>query len=222
MAGQGRPLANQRLDFTLGGTRAGSATTGSDGSACIQPVVTLPPGTYAVGAAFAGTAEYHASAASGVLAVLGPPPSAPSHQPTHGFAPPPPPAPLQAAGPPLPAGQPPAPASQVQLQPAPQTGPAPQSASVPQPAAGAQRERQITPAFAYAVQPQEDAGLADAYEMSRLHAPPSPALERHASVAGATAAILAAMTAGFAWMMRAAPAAERDRRRRERRRPRRG
>jgi hypothetical protein len=222
MAGQGRPLANQRVDFTLGGAAVGSATTAADGSACIQPVVTLPPATYAVDAAFAGTAEYHASAASGSLTVLGVPPPPPLHQQAHGFVPPPPPAPLQAAGPPLPAAQPPAPATQVQLQPAPQTGPVPQSASAPQPVASAQRERQMMPAFAYAVQPQEDTGLADAYEMSRLPASVSPPLERRASLAGATAALLAGMTAGFAWMLRAAPAAERDRRRQRRRRPRRG
>ena len=224
LLGHDKPLPDLPVDFTVGGIPVGSGTTGPDGQACIQPVISLQPGTYPVRAAFAGTAEYRASDASGTLVVYGPPPPAPPPPgPPPKPAPPPPfiqpplPGPGQVISQIVPASRQAAQAAQIQVQ------PAPQGMSAPQPVVSAQREQQLQPAFAYAVQSQPEAELnpENAYEMSALQESPGAASARRAELAGGALALLAGMTAAFSWVLRTAWARERsdlDRRRRRRQR----
>ena len=219
LSGHDKPLDDLPVDFTVGGVAVGSGDTGPDGQACIQPVISLQPGTYPVRAAFAGTAEYRASDASGTLVVYGPPPPPPPPGPPPKPAPPPPfiqppvPGPGQVVSQIVPASRQAAQAAQIQVQ------PAPQGMSAPQPVVSAQREQQLQPAFAYAVQsqPQTELNAENAYEMSALQETPGAASARRAELAGAAVALLAGMTAAFSWVLRTAWARERsdlDRRRR--------
>jgi len=69
--GAGNPLSGKSVAFTVAGTAAGSASTGSDGTATLAYVVpdNLGAGGKTLEAAFAGDATYEASSGSAVLTV---------------------------------------------------------------------------------------------------------------------------------------------------------
>lgn len=66
---RGTPIANASIDFTLGGTRAGSATTDATGSAGGAFPVNVGAGSYSVVADFTGGLGYAGSSATSSFAV---------------------------------------------------------------------------------------------------------------------------------------------------------
>ncbi|MHB8510540.1 MAG: Ig-like domain-containing protein, partial [Candidatus Dormibacteria bacterium] len=72
MLGRTRPLANLPMGFMVDGKVAGGASTGADGTSCLDLPAGLAAGPHQIQAGFAGDNQFMPSQASSALTVVGP------------------------------------------------------------------------------------------------------------------------------------------------------